>query len=279
MKVSELEEVEITLFLETLRLRHGYDFRHYSRASLRRRLLSLQRMFAVEHLVELLPRLLREETILSKVLATLSVPVTEMFRDPEVFLLLRRHVLPVLRTFPRINIWQVGSATGEEAYSLAILMAEEGCLPQCQIYATDINDAALATAEAGIFPARRMALYSENYRLAGGAGKLSDYCQTHLDVVEMHEPLRRAMVFAHHNLVADGVFCEAHLVMCRNVLIYFDRFLQGRCLGLMRASLVRGGFLCLGLQETLDAYGEKEDFQAVDRLLRVFRLRTEGGLR
>ncbi|WP_130471005.1 CheR family methyltransferase [Candidatus Magnetaquicoccus inordinatus] len=279
MKEIEIEEVEITLFLEALRLRHGYDFRHYSRASLRRRLLGLQRLFGVEHLLDLLPGLMREEGMLARILAALSVPVTEMFRDPEVFLALRQQVVPILRSFPRINIWQIGSATGEEAYSLAIVMAEEGCLSQCQIYATDINDAALATAEAGIFPVRKMAAYSENYRLAGGKGRLSDYCHAHLDVVEMNEPLRRAMVFAHHNLEADGVFCEAHLVMCRNVLIYFDRYLQGRCLALIRESLVRGGYLCLGLQETMDAYEKKEDFYPLERMLRIYRLRSEGVVR
>ncbi|MBF0184256.1 MAG: protein-glutamate O-methyltransferase CheR [Magnetococcales bacterium] len=277
MKPSEIEEVEIDLFVEALRLRHGYDFRHYGRASLRRRLLALQRLFGVAHLVDLLPRLLREESVLSKVLSALSVPVTEMFRDPEVFSVLRQEVVPVLRSFPRINIWQVGCATGEEAYSLAIVMAEEGCLQQCQIYATDINDAALATAEAGIFHARRLALYSDNYRLAGGKAKLTDYCRAHLDVMEMDVALRRAMVFAHHNLVADGVFCEAHLVICRNVLIYFDRHLQDRSLALVRQSLVRGGYLCLGLQESLDAYAGKEEFYPVDRLLRIFRLRADGG--
>ncbi|MBF0584505.1 MAG: protein-glutamate O-methyltransferase CheR [Magnetococcales bacterium] len=277
MKTQWIEEIEMTLLLETLRLRHGYDFRHYAQASLRRRLKALQRMFGLEHLIDLVPRLLREAELLPKVLSGLSVPVTEMFRDPQVFLTLRREVVPVLQTFPRINIWQVGCATGEEAYSLAILMAEEGCLARCQIYATDINDAALATAEEGLFPVHKIGLYHDNYRQSGGRGKLSDFFQTHRDLVQMDESLRRSMVFAHHNLVSDGIFCEAHLVSCRNVLIYFDRHLQGHCLTLMKGSLVRGGYLCLGLRESLEGSMVEQDFQALQKSLRIFRLRTMGG--
>ncbi|MBF0400929.1 MAG: protein-glutamate O-methyltransferase CheR [Magnetococcales bacterium] len=276
MKDSELEEVEINLVLETLRLRHGYDFRHYAQASLRRRLRSLQHLFGLKHLVDLVPRLLRERDLLSKVLAGLSVPMTEMFRDPAVFLALRQEVVPLLRTFPQINIWQVGCATGEEAYSLAILMAEEGCLFRCQIYATDINDAALATAEEGVFPARKMALYGDNYRNAGGTGKLADYYHHHMDFVQMDPTLRRSMVFAHHNLVSDGIFCEAHLVVCRNVLIYFDRHLQAHCFALMKGSLVRGGCLCLGSRESVEGTVVERDFQAINKAMRIFRLRPRG---
>ncbi|MEO5363537.1 MAG: hypothetical protein H7838_07935 [Magnetococcus sp. DMHC-8] len=277
MKVRGVEETEIHLVLEALRLRHGYDFRHYARASLRRRLRALREQLGLERLVDLVPKLLREPDLLARVLSGLSVPVTEMFRDPEVFLTLRREVVPILQTFPRINIWQVGCATGEEAYSLAILMAEEGCLARCQIYATDINDAALATAEEGVFPAHRMALYDDNYRRAGGTGRLADYFQPHLDLVQMAAGLRRTMVFAHHNLVSDGVFCEAHLVLCRNVLIYFDHHLQGHCLELMKGSLVRGGYLCLGLREGLDGLDLEQTFYAVKREMRLFRLRPGGG--
>jgi chemotaxis protein methyltransferase CheR len=202
---------------------------------------------------ELIPKLLREDDFLYDVLAHLSVPVSEMFRDPHVFKALRETVLPLLRTYPRINVWQAGCATGEEVYSLAIMLEEEGLLARTQIYATDINDSALHKAEDGIFSMRMLAEYQRNYVNAGGKAALSDYYVANEEFFRIHEHFRNRIVFAHHNLVSDGVFCEVHLILCRNVLIYFNNNLQKQVLGLFNMSLVRNGFLCLGTRESLRA--------------------------
>ena len=273
MPKSKLEETEMRLFIEMLRLRYGYDFSHYARASLRRRISGLRQHFAVTHVADLIPLVLHDESLLPRVLAGLSVPVTEMFRDPEVFLNLRRDVVPLLKSFPRINIWQVGCATGEEAYSLAILLQEEGIYHRARIYSTDINDIALAQAEEGIFPADKLKEYSRNYFKAGGTRSLSDYYHAQYDLVKIDEALKANILFTHHNVVSDGVFGEMQLILCRNVLIYFDRQLQARVQGLFRDSLVRGGFLCLGIKETLAAAVEK-DFRASAEILKIYQRRA-----
>jgi chemotaxis protein methyltransferase CheR len=273
MPKNRVEETEIQLFIEMLRLRYGYDFSHYARASLRRRIAGLRQNFGVARIAELIPLVLHDETLLPRVLAGLSVPVTEMFRDPEVFLQLRREVVPLLASYPRINIWQVGCATGEEAYSLAILLREEGMERRTRIFSTDINDAALAQAEEGIFPAEKLKEYTQNYFKAGGTRSLADYYHAHYDLVKMDESLKANILFTHHNVVSDGVFGEMQLILCRNVLIYFDRELQGKVLALLRDSLARGGFLCLGLKESLPQALEKE-FRAVDERLKIYRLAT-----
>ncbi len=273
MPKTKLEETEIHLFVEMLRLRYGYDFSHYAKASLRRRVAGLCQNFGVSHIAGLIPLVLHDKALLPRVLAGLSVPVTEMFRDPAVFLQLRREVVPLLKSHPRINIWQVGCATGEEAYSLAILLREEGVGHRSRIFSTDINDAALAKAEEGIFPAEKLKEYSRNYFKAGGTRSLADYYHAHYDLVKMDETLKANILFTHHNVVSDGVFGEMQLIMCRNVLIYFDRLLQGRVLGLFRASLARGGFLCLGLKESL-ATGFEKEFRAIDERLKIYQLAT-----
>jgi chemotaxis protein methyltransferase CheR len=250
MADAAFQDLEVTLFLEALFLRHGYDFRNYAKASSKRRVMSL----AATHggaVVELIPRLFRDEHFLSEVLAHLSVPVTEMFRDPPVFKALRETVFPHLNSYPRINIWQAGCATGEEVYSLAIALEEEGLLERTQIYATDINDLALHKAEEGIFAVRTLPEFERNHRSAGGKAKLSDFFVTNGEFFRIDERLRRKIVFAHHNLVSDGVFCEVQLILCRNVLIYFNNDLQRQVLGLFYKSLTRGGFLCLGTRESL----------------------------
>ncbi len=271
MTDAELQDIETRLFFEAMAVRHGYDFRHYARASMKRRVQALAQSVGCPDIGSLIPRVLREEGFLGQALAHLSVPVTEMFRDPAVFLALRREVLPILDSYPRISVWQPGCATGEEPYSLAVLFEEEGMLPKAQIYATDINDMALAKAEEAIYPARNLAAYARNYAQAGGKTTLADYFTTAYDFSKISEPLRQKVVFAHHNLVADGVFCEVHMVLCRNVLIYFDRTLQNRVLALFHDSLVRGGFLCLGKKETLEGTDYADRFRPVDRDCRIWR--------
>ena len=194
-----------------------------------------------------------------------------MFRDPPVFRALREQVLPILASYPQINIWQAGCAHGQEVYSLAILLEEAGLYDRSHIFATDFNPDALLRAQEAIYPARDAQLWSRNYLEAGGNQSLAGYYSARYDYIKLHERLARHITFTNHNLVADAVFCEAHLVLCRNVLIYFSNPLQNRSLMLFRDSLVRGGYLCLGLRETLDFAPVAVDFSAVDASLRLYR--------
>jgi chemotaxis protein methyltransferase CheR len=267
-----LEDIEVELFVRALRLRHGYDFSQYAPASLKRRVLQLARALEAHTVSALTARLLHEPGLLSVVLAGLSVPVSEMFRDPDVFRALREQVFPVLASYPQINIWQAGCARGQEVYSLAILLEEAGLYERTQIYATDFNEDALTQAQEGIYPSKEAQLWSRNYLAAGGSHTLADYYSARYEFIKLDQRLRRNVIFANHNLVTDEVFCEAHLVLCRNVLIYFSDPLQDRTLALFRDSLVRGGFLCLGTRESLDFAPSAIDFTAVETASRIYRL-------
>ncbi len=261
----ELEDIEIELFVRALKLRHGYDFSQYAPASLKRRVLQLTSSLDTGTVSHLTTRLLHEEGFLAPVLEGLSVPVSEMFRDPDVFRALREQVFPVLASYPQINIWQAGCAHGQEVYSLAIMLEEAGLYDRTQIYATDFNESALKQAQ-------EAQLWSRNYLAAGGTHTLADYYSARYELLKLDQRLRRNVIFANHNLVTDEVFCEAHLVLCRNVLIYFSDPLQDRVLGLFRDSLVRGGFLCLGTRESLDFASSAVDFAPVNAGLRIYRL-------
>lgn len=273
----EVEDIELESFLRALRERHGYDFSGYAQASLKRRVQTLVQAGEYEHLSALTGRLLRDDSLVPEIVAGLSVPVSEMFRNPGVFAALREEVLPVLASYPRINIWQAGCAHGEEVYSLAILLEEAGLYERTQIYATDMSDAALARAQEGIYPTREARSYSENYVAAGGKRSLSDYYHARYERLKLDSALRRNIHFANHNLTADGVFCEAHLILCRNVLIYFSNALQNQVLGLFRDSLVRGGFLCLGNRESLDFAPAAAAFAPVNAKARIYRLSAAHG--
>ncbi|CAK0764696.1 putative methyltransferase Cher3 [Azospirillaceae bacterium] len=270
MRLQDVKDIEIELFLDAMRLRHGYDFSNYSRASLKRRILGLLPALGFDRIVDMLPSLLYEHGFHLHVISLLSVPVSEMFRNPEVFLSLRKKVAPVLQSYPQINIWVAGCATGEEVYSLAILLKEENLYDRTQIYATDINDAALAKAEEGVYPVKLLKDYAGAYLKAGGAFSLENYYQSLYDFGMMDSSLKKNIVFAHHNLVADGVFCEVNMILCRNVLIYFDRYLQGRVLHLLRDSFARGGFLCLGNKESLEFSDVAVDFKTIDFSCRIY---------
>ncbi|SFS07542.1 chemotaxis protein methyltransferase CheR [Dyella sp. OK004] len=274
-----LEDIEVELFVRALQLGHGYDFSQYSPASLKRRVLQLVQTQQTGTISELTARLLHEAGFLQTVLEGLSVPVSEMFRDPDVFRTLREQVFPLLASYPQINIWQAGCAHGQEVYSLAILLEEAGLYERTQIYATDFNESALRHAQEGIYPAKEAQLWSRNYLAAGGSHTLADYYSARYELIKLDQRLRRNVIFANHNLVTDEVFCEAHLVLCRNVLIYFSDPLQDRTLALFRDSLVRGGFLCLGTRESLDFAPSAADFVPVDTGLRIYRLgpRTPAG--
>jgi len=271
---TSLEDIEIDLFVRALKLRHGYDFTQYAPASLKRRVLQLMHAQQTGTVSDLTTRVLHDDQFLTLVLEGLSVPVSEMFRDPDVFSALREQVFPVLASYPQINIWQAGCAHGQEVYSLAILLEEAGLYERTQIYATDFNEAALRHAQEGIYPAREAQLWSRNYLAAGGSHTLADYYSARYELIKLDQRLRRNVIFANHNLVTDEVFCEAHLVLCRNVLIYFSDPLQDRTLALFRDSLVRGGFLCLGTRESLDFAPSAADFVPVDAARRIYRLDT-----
>ncbi len=267
----EIEDVEVELFMRALQMRHGYDFSRYARASFKRRVLNLAANAGCGTIMELTERLLHQDELVPQVIAGLSVPVSEMFRNPSVFRVLREEVLPVLASYPVINIWQAGCAFGQEVYSLAILLEEAGLYDRSQIFATDFSDAALVRAQEGIFPAREARLYSENYLAAGGKRSLADYYHARYDFMKLDERLKRNVTFANHNLVCDGVFCEAHLILCRNVLIYFTNDLQDHVLSLFRDSLVRNGFLCLGNRENITFASAAGDFVPISARERIFR--------
>lgn len=244
------EEPEVDYLLETIFTSYGHDFRNYSRASIERRIrqfLSKSRCGSASELAE---RIREDEELFTELLQTFSITVTEMFRDPLVYASLREQVIPLLNTRPNIKIWHAGCATGEEAYSLAILLREEGLDDRASIFATDFNDHALQQAKQGIYPTKKAKDFSSNYMMAGGVGSLSEYYYADGDRMILDRSLRKNMTFANHNLAIDNVFGEMDLILCRNVLIYFNLELQKRVYRLFEDSLSRGGFLCLGMAET-----------------------------
>ncbi|HBY49325.1 MAG TPA: chemotaxis protein CheR, partial [Alcanivorax sp.] len=222
---------------------------------------------------EMTDRVLRDRQFFVTLLNDLTVNVTEMFRDPEFYKAFREEVVPVLKTFPFIKIWHAGCSTGEEIYSMAILLEEEGLYERAMLYATDIDKNVLAAAKKGIYPIHAFKQYTDNYRRAGGRQSLSDYATARYDSVIMEQRLKRNIVFADHDLATDQVFGEMHVILCRNVLIYFDRPLQQRVFKLFGESLDMGGFLCLGTKESLRFSGNEESFDVVNRSLRIFRKR------
>ncbi|MCK9192515.1 MAG: protein-glutamate O-methyltransferase CheR [Nevskia sp.] len=268
----DAEDIELELFVQALKLRHGYDFGQYARASLKRRVNDLVKNAELGTIGALTSRVVHDEAFLPQVIAGISVPVSEMFRNPEIFKALSAEVFPVLASYPHINIWQAGCARGEEVYSLAILLEEAGLYDRTQIYATDFNDHVLHVAQEGIFSVHEARLYAQNYLAAGGKHTLSHYWHARYERVKLDERLKRNITFANHNLVADGVFCEAHLILCRNVLIYFTNTLQDQVLGLFRDSLVRGGFLALGNKESIHFSANAREFLAFNSAARIFRL-------
>lgn len=265
-------ELEVRLLLEAIFDRYHYDFRSYAMASLKRRLAQACQSLHVTTVSGLQERVLHEPESFSQLLQYLTVQVSDMFRDPDFFLALRRQVLPLLATYPSIKVWCAGCSTGEEAYSLAILLQEEGLLDRSIIYATDINAQSLRTAASGVFTLERLRGFTENHRRSGAKRSLSDYYHaSHNDLVIMDAALRRKITFSDHSLATDNVFSEVHLITCRNVLIYFDQALQSRALKLFSDSLVRGGFLGLGSKESLRFTSAADLYTDVDLSQRIYR--------
>ncbi|MCH8686569.1 CheR family methyltransferase [Pedomonas mirosovicensis] len=266
-----VDDIELDLLLEAIWRRHRYDFRGYSRASLRRRLGRAQYRFGCDSLSQLQGKLLHNPEIFSELLGFLTIQVSDMFRDPSYYRALREKVVPHLRTFPSLKVWIAGCANGEEFYSLAILFREEGLEDRTIFYATDISPAALKKAEAGIYDLDRIPQFTENHRHSGGKSSLSDYYTAAYGAAAFDKTLRSRAVFAEHSLVSDAVFAEVQLVSCRNVLIYFDRDLQDRALALFGESLVHGGFLGLGSKESLRFSRHADSFSDFARTERIYR--------
>lgn len=268
---SVSEKIELDLLVEAIHRRYHYDFRSYSRSSLSRRAELLRQRLHCDTLSHVQARLLREPELLPLMIECLTVQVSEMFRDPAYFRTLREEVIPHLRTFPSLKVWVAGCSAGEELYSLAILFREEGLEARTLFYATDTNPVALARAELGIYDLDRIPLFTENHRKAGGRSSLSDYYTAAYGGAVFDKSLRARTVFAEHSLASDQVFSEMHLISCRNVLIYFDSNLQDRALGLFRDSLTRGGFLGLGMNESLRFSEHADAFAAFAPDERIYR--------
>lgn len=265
------ENIEIGLLLEGIRRRYGYDFRNYSQASVKRRLEHARNEAGFARFTELLDHILHDEIFFDRFLKHMSVTVTEMFRDPDFYRMVRERLIPVLKTFPFVKIWHAGCATGEEVYSMAILLHEEGFLERARIYATDFNKHSLDIAASGVYPEARMNAYIANYLESGGNRDFSEYCSTGYGLAKMKDFLKERITFSYHNLVTDGVFGEMNLISCRNVLIYFDKTLQEHVFSLFTNSLRHGGFLCLGNKETLKYSEVTPLFEPVDRKQRIYK--------
>lgn len=266
----DVDEIEAQLFLEAIYLRYGYDLRDYAAASLRRRLTTALSKSRFADLGQLQHAILHDPVLFATVLDDLTVRVSEMFRDPEFFRSFRANVVPLLRTYPLLRIWHVGCATGEEAYSMAILLSEEGLYDRTQIYATDLNSQAILHAKQGFYSAAQLKSFTNNYQQAGGAAALSDYYTAAYDRIAIRDSLRRNILFFQHNVVSDHTFGEMHAVLCRNVLIYFGARLRHEVATKLVTSLCHGGFFCLGSSERV-ARGEDLDlaeFIAGDRIYR-----------
>jgi chemotaxis protein methyltransferase CheR len=264
-------EIDLVLLLDAIYLKYHYDFRGYAIASLKRRLRAAMARFGCQTLSQLQDCVLHDSTRFPALLEFLTVPVTDMFRDPPYFRSLRERIVPILKTYPSLKFWIAGCSTGEEVYSLAILLREEGLLSRSLIYATDINPHALERAQAGVYAVDRIAGFTDNHGKSGARSSLSDYYTAAYDRAVFDKTLKENIVFSDHSLATDSVFAEVHLVSCRNVLIYFNRELQDRALGLFREALCRRGFLGIGAKESLRFSVHSEAFDDVVKEDRIFR--------
>lgn len=269
--LDETEASDLRLLLETLHERSGQDFRDYAFSSLRRRIARVVEETKTGSISGLHQLLRTDNRALALTVSTLTIHTTAMFRDPDFFLLLRESVVPILRTYPFIRLWVAGCSSGEEVYSLSILLHEEGIADRCRIYATDLSESILERARSGVFPISVMKEYTTNYLRAGGKATLSDYYTADSDWVVLRRSLRDNVVFGTHNLVSDSSFNEFHLILCRNVLIYFRRELQERVHRLFHESLVTFGFLGLGRAETVRFTTLHDSYVALDSRQKLFR--------
>lgn len=267
-------EIELELLIEAIYRLYHYDFRGYAVASLRRRLRAAMVRFACQTLSQLQDKVMHDPATLPLLLDFLTIPVSEMFRDPAYFGALRALVVPLLRTYPSLKVWVAGCSTGEEAYSLAILLREEGLLAKTLIYATDINPRSLQKAAAGIYDVERIAGFTANHHRSGAQASLSEYYTAAYGGAVFDKSLKEHIVFSDHSLATDSVFAEVQLVSCRNVLIYFNRALQDRAFGLFQEALCRSGFLGIGSKESLRFSSYADSFIEFARDEKIFQKRA-----
>ncbi|PWK14491.1 CheR family methyltransferase [Tumebacillus permanentifrigoris] len=269
--LGEVEHIEMQLLLEGMHRMYGFDFKNYSLPFLERRIRHRMHTEKLPTISALQEKVLHEPTVMERLLNDFSVNVTEMFRDPSFYVAFRHHVVPLLREYPHIRIWHAGCSTGEEVYSMAILLHEEGLYHKARLYATDMNEHSLRRAVGGVFPLQRMQQYTKNYLQAGGTKAFSEYYSAVHDTVQFHAFLQENLVFAQHNLVTDRSFNEFQVIVCRNVMIYFDQLLQNRVHKLFYESLSNGGILALGSREGLAFTSQAQDYEEVDGAEKLYR--------
>jgi chemotaxis protein methyltransferase CheR len=266
-----IQNNELEFFLEIIFRVFGYDFRNYNKAHVKRRILHRINNLELQSISQLQHKVLYEEGYFDMILRDLSINVTEMFRDPGFYKSMREEVIPILRTYPYIKIWHAGCATGEEVYSFAILLQEEGLYERAQIYATDFNPVVLEVAKKAIYPVQKIKDYTLNYQESGGKNLFSEYYVARYDSVIFDQSLKKNIVFAEHNLVTDSVFAEVNLIICRNVLIYFNKELQNKVISLFTESLIKGGFLGLGSKENLMFTDVFNQYQVIDSKEKIYK--------
>jgi chemotaxis protein methyltransferase CheR len=267
----ETEQLELQLLLEGIYRKYGFDFREYAPSSLKRRVWRRVHAEGTGSIAGLLERVLHDPDVMERRLLDLSINVTSMYRDPTFYAALREQVVPLLRTYPFTRVWVAGCSTGEEVYSLAILLHEEGLYERTRIYATDINETVLGRARQGVFPLDKMKEYTENYIRAGGRRSFSEYYLARYEGALFERRLTENVVWAPHNLVQDRAFNTFNLIFCRNVMIYFDRALQSRVHALFYDSLERLGILALGHKESIRFTGLEDRYEELDHLEKLYR--------
>ena len=266
----ENQDIEIRLLIQAIYEKYGYDFRNYSQAHIKRRVINRLNLSGMGNISDMIHEVLINHKFVDQLLMDLSINVTEMFRDPSFYKAVREQVVPVLKTYPFIKIWHAGCSSGEEVYSMAILLREEGLYNRTQIYATDFNPVIIKQAREGIYPINRMKEFTMNYQKAGGKSAFSDYYTANYESAKILDTFKKNIVFATHNLVTDSVFAEVHMVVCRNVLIYFDRNLQDKVIGLFSDSLTGGGVLCLGSKESMQFSRFNHNFESLVKGERIY---------
>jgi len=273
MTSKNLEELELDLIINSIYKQYGYDFKDYARASFKRRVEYFATANGFKYISELIPKILHDSTFLNLFLNAMSISVTEMFRDPWVFKTIREEVLSTLKIFPQINIWHAGCSTGEEVYSLAIILKEEGLLDYCQIYATDFNNHSLEVAKEGIYDINKLKTYTKNFFETGGKNSLSDYYHVKYGKAKFDGTLQKNITFSTHNLVSDKVFGKMNIILCRNVLIYFKQNLQEKVLTLFRDSLSSKGYLVLGEKESIEFSSVYKSFDKFPKAVKIYRMK------
>ncbi|MEM7534259.1 MAG: protein-glutamate O-methyltransferase CheR [Chloroflexota bacterium] len=268
---DELEEIEFRLLLEGIFDYYGYDFRDYAQDTLKRRVLMLMQQAGIETISGLLSALLHQPALFQRFIEQVSITVSSLYRDPAMFATFRQEIAPILHTYPFIRIWHAGCAQGEELYAMAILLYETGLYDKCRIYATDINNDALHKAKQGIYPAKKVAQYADNYLQAGGISYLSDYYTECYEHIRFQPWLRQNMVFSYHNLAADQSFNEFNVILCRNVMVYFNQKLQTQVHELLYNSLAMFGFLILGHNESLMLTPAIDYYETMNQQERIYR--------